>query len=241
MPWYRKEQPTPFDASTIPGLEFLHGDILAKQYKQPWVEGKKYPLITFPSGLKRELWESFEQGRGSLVHIFGELELPYKSTSDEAYEAVQADPHGYLVRQASEHAVFIGNPRSRRAYVISYDNAAGQMIDITHYPKEAMELLGGEQRALLPELYANEKLGLEAVAPLKFFTPDSNWYWYPTEFDGKDIFFGLVSGFEVELGYFSLSELESVRGVLGLPIERDLYFEPTTLKALKALHQRGHS
>ena len=31
-----------------------------------------------------------------------------------------------------------------------------------------------------------------------------------------------VDGFEKELGYFSLRELESARGPLGLPIERDL-------------------
>ena len=42
-------------------------------------------------------------------------------------------------------------------------------------------------------------------------------------------FFGLVEGFEKELGYFNLSELESVRGPLGLPIERDLHFQPKTL------------
>ena len=58
-----------------------------------------------------------------------------------------------------------------------------------------------------------------------------------TYFDGEDIFFGLVSGFELELGYFSLSELESVRGPLGLPIERDLYFEPKTLQDLFEHHQ----
>jgi hypothetical protein len=78
---------------------------------------------------------------------------------------------------------------------------------------------------------------LEAVAPLKFFSPDGNWTWYPTEFDGEDVFFGLVSGFAVELGYFTLSELEGVRGLFGLPIERDLYFKPTTLQTLQALHQ----
>ena len=53
------------------------------------------------------------------------------------------------------------------------------------------------------------------------------------------IFFGLVSGFEVELGYFSLKELEEARGPRGLPIERDLYFQPKTLKELKELHERG--
>jgi hypothetical protein len=52
-----------------------------------------------------------------------------------------------------------------------------------------------------------------------------------TEFDGEDLFFGLVQGLEEELGYFSLSELESVR-VLGLPVERDLYFTPKPLSEL---------
>ena len=49
------------------------------------------------------------------------------------------------------------------------------------------------------------------------------------------IFFGLVSGFDVELGYFSLSELESVRGKFGLPVERDLHFQPTRLSKAKKL------
>ena len=62
----------------------------------------------------------------------------------------------------------------------------------------------------LPELYSGEEKGLEAQAQVKFFTPDSNWTWYASEFDGEDIFFGLVAGFEP--GYFSLSELQSVRG-----------------------------
>src|SRR5665811_323998 len=41
----------------------------------------------------------------------------------------------------------------------------------------------------------------------------------------RDSFFGYVCGMEEEWGYFVLSELESVRGPLGLEIERDLYFE----------------
>ncbi len=84
----------------------------------------------------------------------------------------------------------------------------------------------------LPPLYSGEALGLMAIAPVKFFTPDSNWTWYASEFDGEDIFFGLVVGFEAELGNFSLRELQTVRGPLGLPIERDLHYEPKTLKVL---------
>ena len=105
-------------------------------------------------------------------------------------------------------------------------------------PPTGDNLLDPESREKLPAFYSGEDLGLMAVALVKFFTPDSNWTWYASEFDGEDLFFGLVSGFEVELGYFSLSELQSVKGSLGLPIERDLYFEPKTLEELIAQHKR---
>jgi hypothetical protein len=99
-------------------------------------------------------------------------------------------------------------------------------------------LLTKEIREELPKLYSQEEKGVEAQAVVKFFTPDSNWTWYATEFDGEDLFFGLVVGFETELGYFSLSELEGVKGPLGLPIERDLHFEPTCLRQLMEMHGR---
>ncbi|GAI13029.1 unnamed protein product [marine sediment metagenome] len=95
-----------------------------------------------------------------------------------------------------------------------------------------MKLITKEIKNKLPKLYEQDGKGLNSIAYIKFFTPDSNWTWYVTEFDGKDLFFGLVDGFEKELGYFSLSELESVRGPLGLKIERDLHFVPTTLEEL---------
>lgn len=62
------------------------------------------------------------------------------------------------------------------------------------------------------------------MAQVKFFYPDAAWTWYGVEFDGDDLLFGLVDGFEKELGYFRLSELLENRGKLGLPIERDFYF-----------------
>jgi len=81
-----------------------------------------------------------------------------------------------------------------------------------------MKLLTQEVKTKLPPLYSQEDKGGKAIAHVKFFTPDSNWTWYATEFDGEDTFFGLVDGHEKELGYFSLAELKSVRGGLGLPI-----------------------
>ena len=90
-----------------------------------------------------------------------------------------------------------------------------------------MKLLTQEIRKQLPALYTNEN-DPDPKAIVKFFTPFADWTWYATEFDGKDTFFGLVDGFDKELGYFSLAELES----MGHKIERDLYFKPTLLSEL---------
>src|SRR3954467_214298 len=99
-----------------------------------------------------------------------------------------------------------------------------------------MMLLTNAIRASLPAIGSGEGRGLDALARVKFFTPDSNWTWYASEFDGDDLFFGLAVGFEPELGYFSLSELSQVRGKLGLPVERDQWFTPTPLRELARTH-----
>jgi hypothetical protein len=115
-------------------------------------------------------------------------------------------------------------------------------------------LLDPETRANLPPLYSGEEKGLDNPAQVKFFLPGSGWTWYASEGSPVDedgfydtdkpkvdfLFFGLVSGLEVELGYFSLSELENLRSPFGgLPVERDLSFEPKTLRELQELHRRG--
>lgn len=101
-----------------------------------------------------------------------------------------------------------------------------------------MKLLTKSIRAALPPLYSTEAQGLDALAQVKFFTPDADWTWYATEFDGDDLFFGLVSGFAVEFSYFRLSELKAIRGALKLPVERDRYFTPTRVGELLELHRR---
>lgn len=111
-----------------------------------------------------------------------------------------------------------------------------------------MKLLTKALEKLILPLYSNEDQEESAVMIMtKFFTPDSSWTWYVTEGSGVDangmmdteeekvdyMFFGLVVGFETELGYFSLSELESVHGPFGLPIERDLYWKPHDLRTVR--------
>lgn len=100
-----------------------------------------------------------------------------------------------------------------------------------------MKLLTQELRRQLPALYSTEN-ERDPVVHAKFFTAWSSWTWYATEFDGEDLFFGLVHGLEHEWGYFSLRELQELRGPGGLRIERDLYFEPTPASAISELARR---
>jgi hypothetical protein len=94
-----------------------------------------------------------------------------------------------------------------------------------------MQLIPDNIRA---ELLLNGAITARGIAhdPLpvvKLFTPDANATWLLTELDPKDpdIGFGLCDlGLGCpELGYVSMSELESLRGPLGLAVERDLYFK----------------
>jgi hypothetical protein len=91
------------------------------------------------------------------------------------------------------------------------------------------------QRRLLQNGEIRRKLDEEGEADpdfypvVKLFTPDAACTWLLTELgpDEPDYAFGLCDlglGFP-ELGYVLISELESVRGRLGLPVERDLHFE----------------
>src|SRR6266496_5960451 len=111
-----------------------------------------------------------------------------------------------------------------------------------------MELFPEEVRKQLPPLYSQEHVE-DPMVICTFFHPLSHWTWYayegsPVDADGyydtdKEkvdfLFFGWVYGDYPELGYFSLSELESVN-VMGLGIERDLYFKPLRLSEVRKLH-----
>ena len=95
-----------------------------------------------------------------------------------------------------------------------------------------MKLLTKEIEKKIPPMDTTNKENPKIV--VKFFHPLSSWSWYVIEgekqykmINGKKqfddwLFFGYVKGLEGELGYFSLSQLESV----GM-IERDRYFEGT--------------
>ena len=102
-----------------------------------------------------------------------------------------------------------------------------------------MELMTKEIEEQLPALYSQEHI-TDPICNLKFFTPDAGWTWYILEaekqVDNDFLFFcKVISPIvpEGELGYVKLSELKNVRGSLGLPVERDLYFKPIPISQCK--------
>jgi hypothetical protein len=87
---------------------------------------------------------------------------------------------------------------------------------------------------------------IDPVPVVKLFTPDANATWLLTEIDPEapDTAFGLccLGLGNPELGSVSLSELASVRGPMGLPVERDEHYHETRpLSVIAKLARRaGH-
>jgi hypothetical protein len=250
MSWVEKGTPTSFDAQPPQGFFYLDGDILARIVGRDWTAGQKFPMIEFPSGEEFELWESSNPNAGGIVHLFGELDLPLRTNRDQAFDLANdiAEQVGYSVCQVGDDGLEVQGHDTDEHFLITYDNAAGHIRDVSRLTEEVplpihpgLRLMTQKIREQLPKLGANAEVGLEAVSHVKYFTPDSQWTWYASEFDGEDIFFGLVIGFEIEFGYFSLRELQEARGPLELQIERDLYYQPKSLRELREQHKRERS
>ena len=96
-------------------------------------------------------------------------------------------------------------------------------------PKELIEEMN------IPKLYETERT-INPICYVKLFTPDSVFTWFIIELSiDEDTCYGFVKGFESELGYFSLKELESIKGALGLGVERDTSFTPTALEIVRKM------
>lgn len=282
MSWIEKQSRNRLDNLPIHGLHFLDGDILARIlalkyssvavpfFNPEWLKNQKMPQVEFPSGEAFDIWETSDPQSGGIIHIYGEMDLPYFSTRDETWDRANdiAEAVGYLARKRGENGLEVIGHDDGEHYLITYNNQERRMENIVQIKQEHTEtpaqrpetLLDQKSRENLPKLYTNEAIGLNALAQVKFFTPSSNWTWYASEAsavmkDGtykaltdvdpndsqvEDVtFFGLVDGFELELGYFSLSELESVGGGLQLPVERDRHFTPSSLKELQDKHRKA--
>ena len=96
-----------------------------------------------------------------------------------------------------------------------------------------MKLLTKELLKKLPPIGHSIETKEEPQAIVKWFTPDSNWTWYVAEYNHETgMCWGLVDGFEKEFGYFTIDEIQKLKGPLKLPIERDKWFEKCNLNSL---------
>ena len=91
-----------------------------------------------------------------------------------------------------------------------------------------MKLFTKEIEKKLQEQYQYGNDLEKQIVTAKIFDPMSQWTWYLLNQDPEDpdYLWAIVRGFEVEIGSVSKRELETYRGKLGLPLERDLYFRP---------------
>jgi hypothetical protein len=72
----------------------------------------------------------------------------------------------------------------------------------------------------------NKNSDMEQMVVAKFFNPIGNGTWYLMNMaDDEDYAWGIVDLFAIEMGSFSIKELQSVQLPLGMGIERDRYFE----------------
>jgi hypothetical protein len=98
------------------------------------------------------------------------------------------------------------------------------MTLLTKAQTEQLLANGRAQRTTIDQ----EAKALDFKPVVKLFTPDAQCTWLLTELDpAGGLAFGLCDlGLGCpELGYVSLAELRTVRGKLGLPVERDLHFD----------------
>jgi hypothetical protein len=262
MGWVEKQTSISFENQPLEGLFFLDGARIG----YPPAKNDKYPMLHFPSGMECPLWESSAPDNPT-VHLFGEMDLRLKSSRDEAYQNAQfiAEQVGYAVKKVGENQLELWGFDDTEHLMLTYDYQQQILHDVRFiHPKEAQqprpqpELLDEKTKQSLPKLYSQEKLGLEALAQVKLFLPGTYWTWYGSEasaildddsekalhevdLNTSDIrfilFFGLVIGDEIELSYFQLAELVELKGAFGLPIERDKFFEPKTLKELRDMHE----
>ena len=73
----------------------------------------------------------------------------------------------------------------------------------------------------------------DQVIVAKFFNPMGSWTWYLMNLhEDKDYAWGIVDGFAVEMGSFSIKELQNTKLPLGMGIERDMYFKPIQARQL---------
>ena len=96
-----------------------------------------------------------------------------------------------------------------------------------------MKLLTKEITKKATEQYDKGSDMDEQMIVAKFFNPVGSWTWYLMNLhEDKDYAWGIVDGFAVEMGSFSMKELQDTKLPLGLGIERDTSFKPVPASEL---------
>ena len=96
-----------------------------------------------------------------------------------------------------------------------------------------MKLLTKEITKKATEQYDKGSDMDEQMIVAKFFNPVGSWTWYLMNLhEDKDYAWGIVDGFAVEMGSFSMNELQDTKLPLGLGIERDTSFKPVPASEL---------
>lgn len=82
----------------------------------------------------------------------------------------------------------------------------------------------------------------EAICKVKLFNPTGIGTWFIASYDPETgIAYGVTDLHEREAGYIPIPELVAYRGNFGLPIERDLYYQPQTVAELMGVYDEAHA
>ncbi len=210
------------------------GELIFSRDKPVW-EGE-------PDNLHRESWTTDEWARNLLYNCI---------TNDGTEFAPPASAELLSVWSRKDRE----KPPEPAAQVTPSRETVTRLINKRHrmeIPKGHMMLLTKEMERTIPPLYSNEHVD-DPLAVVKFFDPTGSWSWFaiegsyvcpehasyncqecPRETWADYLFFGLVDGHEMEMGYFNLAELQTVKVKYGLGIERDLSWTPTPLSEIRA-------
>jgi len=105
--------------------------------------------------------------------------------------------------------------------------------DVAH--DNAHDLMPAWLAETVPALGTTE-YSQDPLLPVKLFTPDAGWRWYIAEYDATQrLALAYVPAAVDAWDEISLDALTSIRGPLGLAVERDLFWRPALLSRV----QRG--
>ena len=116
MTWINDNEQHPFAAMDIPGLE---------SETRPYAPGQRWYQVRWPSGVVTDIFADREDPTDVDkldIHIFGEMDLPYRSTRDEAYELAFdiGECCGYYARKLTGDRLQVQGGYEPHPYTVTY-------------------------------------------------------------------------------------------------------------------------